>query len=80
MVKGVLTLRVKRLVVNSESLRSQLILSLPLQITFDHGVIGGFFQGALGQDLFALPLADPSAPPVISKFGRETTADSTGAR
>jgi hypothetical protein len=43
-------------------------------------VIGGFAQGALGQDLFALPLADLSAPRVISKFRRETTADSTGAR
>lgn len=63
----------------SEAPRCQRISSITPQITFDQGVIGGFSRGALGQDLFALPLADPSAPPVMSKFGRETTADSTGA-
>jgi hypothetical protein len=52
----------------SEAPRCQRISSITPQITFDPGVIGGFSQGALGQDLFALPLADPSAPSVISKF------------
>jgi hypothetical protein len=64
----------------SEAPRCQRISSITPQISFNQGVIGGFFQGALGQDLFALPLADPGTPPIISKFGRETTADSTGAR
>jgi len=41
----------------SEALRCQRISSITPQITFDQGVIGGFSQGALGRDLFALPLA-----------------------
>ena len=63
----------------SEAPRCQRISSITPQITFDQGVFDGFSQGALGQDFFAPPLTDPSAPPVIPKFGRETTADSTGA-
>ena len=54
----------------SEAPRCQRISSITPQITFDQDVIGGFSQGALGQDLFALPLAHPSAPNIagISRY------------
>jgi hypothetical protein len=53
--------------------RCQRILSIPPQISFDPGEIvdagGKLFSGAAfcEKKLLALPLADPSAPPVISK-------------
>jgi hypothetical protein len=56
----------------SEAPRCQRISSITPQITFDQGVIGGFSQGALGKDLFALRLAEASAPLEISKFAEKT--------
>jgi len=56
----------------SEAPRCQRFLSITPQITFDPDemadAIGGFFfDAAFCDKLFALPLADPSAPPIISK-------------
>src|SRR4029077_7217897 len=58
----------------SEAPRCQRISSITPQITFDQRVISGIFRVLWGK-IYSPPLADPSATPVISKFGRETTAD-----
>jgi hypothetical protein len=61
-----------------EAPRCQRILSTPPQISFDPDQImdagGRFFSGAACCDkkLLALPLADPGAPPVISKWEKST--------
>src|SRR6266404_5010661 len=56
----------------SEAPRCQRFLSITPQITFDPNemsdAIGGFFSTRRSATkLFTLPLADPSAPPIISK-------------
>ena len=64
----------------SEATRCQRFLSITPQITFDPDemadAIGGlFFARRSATKLFALPLADPSAPPVISKREKSTVRD-----